>query len=116
MSLFLRCYSHFFAIANQLPGFSISRLANVGDFFNVNIFFKCKLNINVSINDHSLYLCSMLPETLFLLSHLFCNVGLFLIKFQNKMNIEIIGFQLMHFAFALDSWKYRFGRYRFVRY
>ena len=35
---FFRCFSHIFAIANQLPGFSISRLANVEDFFNVNIF------------------------------------------------------------------------------
>ena len=34
-SFFLRCYSHFFAIANQLPGSSITRLANVEDFFNV---------------------------------------------------------------------------------
>ena len=95
ISFFFRCYSHFFAIANQLPGFSISKLANVGDFFNVNIFFKCKLNINVSINDHSLYLCSMLLETSFLLSHLFCNVDfelIRLIEFQNKTNIEIIGF------------------------
>ena len=55
----------FFPIVNQLPGFSISRLANVGDFSNVNIFFKCKLNINVTVNDHSLYLCSMLLETSF---------------------------------------------------
>ena len=32
-------YSHIFAIANQLPGFSISILANVDDFFlNINIF------------------------------------------------------------------------------
>ena len=46
------------------------------DFFNVNIFFKCKLNINVSINNHSLYLRSMLFKTLFLLPHLFHNVDL----------------------------------------
>ena len=85
----------FFAIANQLPGFSISRLANVGDFLNVNIFFKCKLNINVSINDHSLYLCSMLLETSFLLPHLFCNVDFELIRsieFQNTTDIEIVWF------------------------
>ena len=95
ISFFFRCYSHFFAIANQLPGFSISRLANVEDFFNVNIFFKCKLNINVSINDHSLYLCSMLLKTSFLLPHLFCNVDfeiILLTEFQNKTNIEIVGF------------------------
>ena len=66
-------------------------------FFNVIIFFKCKLNVNVSINDHSLYLCSMgmLLKTSFLLPHLFCNVDfelIRLIEFQNKTNIEIIGF------------------------
>ena len=35
-------FFHIFAIANQLPGFSIGRLANVEDSFNVNIFHKCK--------------------------------------------------------------------------
>ena len=50
----------FCAIGTQLAGFSISRLANVEDYFNVNIFFKCKLNINVSINNHSLHSRSML--------------------------------------------------------
>ena len=52
-------------------------------------FFKCKLNINVSINDHSLYLCDM-----FSLPRLFCNVDFELIRlneFQNKTNIEVIG-------------------------
>ena len=65
------------------------------DVLNVNIFFKCKLNINMSINDHSLYLCSMLLKTSFLLPHLFCNVDceiVLLIEFENKTNIEIIGF------------------------
>ena len=91
---FFRCYFHFFAIATQLPGFSISRLANAEDFFNVNVFFKFKLNINVSINNHSLYLCSVLLKTLFILPHLFCNVDFELnrlIEFQNKMDIEIVG-------------------------
>ena len=38
-----------------MPGFSISRLANVEDFFNVNIFF---LNVNMRINDYSFkYVC-----------------------------------------------------------
>ena len=49
----------------------------------------------MSINDHSLYLCSMLLKTSFLLPHLFCNVDfeiILLIEFQNKTNIEIIGF------------------------
>ena len=35
-------FFHIFTIANQLPGFSISRLANVEDFLNVIIFFNCK--------------------------------------------------------------------------
>ena len=59
----------------------------------------------MSINNLSLYLCSML-KTSFLLPHLFCNVDFeifLLIEFQNKTNIEILGFQLMHFGFALDS-------------
>ena len=49
----------------------------------------------MSINDHSLYLCSMLLKTWFLLPHLFCNNDLeiiLLIEFQSKSNIEIIGF------------------------
>ena len=105
-SFFFRCYSNFFfAIPTQLSGVFIIILANVEDFFNVNIFFKCKLNINISINDHSLYLCSMLLKALFLLAHLFCNFGLiWLIEFQIKTNIKIVGFQLMHFGYTLDSW------------
>ena len=97
----------FSSLANQLPAFSISRIANVGGFFNVNVFFKCKLKINISINNHSLYLCSLLLETSFLLSHLVCNIGFELIRLievQNQTNIEIIGFYLMHFGFVLDSW------------
>ena len=105
ISFVFRRYSYFFAIANRLPGFSISILANVIDFFNVNTFFKCKLNINVRINNHSLYLCSMLLETSLLLSHLFRNVDFEsnLIEFQIKTNIKI-SFLLMDFRFALDSW------------
>ena len=58
ISFFFRCFSHFFAIANQLPGFAIDRLANAEDFFNVNILSKCKLNINMSICDYSSkYIC-----------------------------------------------------------
>ena len=38
----------------SIPGFSISRLANVEKFFNVNIF----LNVNMRINDYSFkYVC-----------------------------------------------------------
>ena len=87
----------FFSYTNSITWFPHIGLANVEDFLNVNIFFKCKLNVNVSINDHSLYLCSMgmLLKTSFLLPHLFCNVDfelIRLIEFQNKTNIEIIGF------------------------
>ena len=60
----------------------------------------------MSINNNSLYFCSMLLETSFLLSHVFCSVDIELIRlieFQNKANIDIIGFKLMHFGFALDS-------------
>ena len=70
--LFLKCLSSsggiliFFAIATQLPGFFISRLASGEKFFDVNIFFKCKLSTNVSINNHLSYLSSMLLKTLFL--------------------------------------------------
>ena len=40
---------------NTIPGFYISRLANVEEFFNVNIFAKCKY---VRKNDYSFkYVC-----------------------------------------------------------
>ena len=114
-------FSFFFAILTQLPGFSISRLANVEDFLNVNIFFKCKLNVNVSINDHLLYLCSMgmLLKTSFLLPQLFCNVDFELnqlIEFQNKTNTENYWVLANAFWIRLRFVKYRFVRYRFVRY
>ena len=66
MYFYFRCFCHTFAIANQLPGFSISRLANVEDFFNVYIYIKgyiylkviSNVNIYVSINDYSFkYIC-----------------------------------------------------------
>ena len=41
--------------SKSIPGFSTSRLAIVEDFFNVNIFFKCKY---VRINNYSFkYVC-----------------------------------------------------------
>ena len=41
--------------SKSIPTFSICRLANVEDFFNVNIFFQCKY---VRINDYSFkYVC-----------------------------------------------------------
>ena len=42
ISFVFRCFSDIFDIANQLPGFSNSRLSNVEDFLNVNIAFQCK--------------------------------------------------------------------------
>ena len=51
-SFFIRCFSHIFAIANKLPGFSISRRASVEDFFNVYIFWN--VNTYVSINGYLL--------------------------------------------------------------
>ena len=66
------------------------------------------MNLNDHINTNiKRYLCSILLETSFLLSRLFCNVDfelIQLIEFQNKANIEIIGFWLMHFEITLDSW------------
>ena len=41
--------------SKSIPGIFTSRLANVEDFFNVNVFFKCK---HVRINDDSFkYVC-----------------------------------------------------------
>ena len=38
------CFLHIFTVENQLPGFSISGLANVEDFLNVNFLI---VNMNV---------------------------------------------------------------------
>ena len=43
ISLFLRCYSHTFTVANQSPGFSNSRLGNGRFFFKGKIYFS---NVN----------------------------------------------------------------------
>ena len=43
--------SYIFAIANQLPGFFISRLASVEDFL-MYIYIFLNINIYVSINDY----------------------------------------------------------------
>ena len=41
--------------SKSIPGFSTCRLSNAEDFFNVNIFFKCKY---VRVNDYSSkYVC-----------------------------------------------------------
>ena len=97
--------------SKSIPGFSISRLANVEDFFNVNIFFKCKY---VRINDYSFkYVCvvcclkirfycltfsaiSNLNSADFTTSNQSSEILILKIKmlleFQNKRNSEIIGF------------------------
>ena len=67
---FFRCFSHIFAIANQLPGFDISRLANTGDFFNINIFFEGKCKCEYKQFFSKIFLCSMLLKIFFLLPHL----------------------------------------------
>ena len=64
ISLF-RCFSHIFAIANQLPGFSISRLAKCRGIFNVNIFFKCKYKCEYKRFFIQIYVCSMLLKPRF---------------------------------------------------
>ena len=106
--------------SKSISGFSISRLANADDFFNVNIFFRCKY---VRITDYFFkYVCVLLLKNSFLLLHFFCNVEFefswfrntkhsseflivkikMLLEFQNKATIEIIRFYLMHFEFALQ--------------
>ena len=44
-NIFSRGFLHIFAIANNLPGFSIGGLPNMEDFWNVNV--------NLSISDYS---------------------------------------------------------------
>ena len=97
--------------SRSIPDFSISRLANVEDFFNVNIFFKCKY---VRINDYSFkYVCivcclkirfycltfsamSNLNSADFTTPNQLSEISILkiemLLEFQNKTNIEIIGF------------------------
>ena len=96
-------------------------LANVEDFFNANMFFKWKY---VRINDYSFkYVCvvSCLKICFYCLtfsamsnlnsadfttrnqsSGILILKTKILLQFQNKMNSEIIGFQLMYFRFALE--------------
>ena len=47
ISFFFRCFSQIFAIAHQLPSYSISGSENVQDFWN----------INVSMNNYSWKIC-----------------------------------------------------------
>ena len=95
----------------SIPGFSISRLANVEDFFNVNIFFKCKY---VRISDYlfkygcvvcclkTRFYCLTFSSILNLNSADFATPNQsseililkmeMLLELQNKRNSEIIGF------------------------
>ena len=111
MFLFSRCFSHIFAIANQLAGFSISRLASVEDFFNVYIFFKCKYICEYKRLFTWIYLSSVLRKISLLLPHLFCNVEFeftwflstkqsseililkikMLLEFQNRQILKLLG-------------------------
>ena len=91
-NFFLQVLPHIFAITKQLPGFSISRLASVEYLFNVHIYFL-NVNICVRINDYLFeYIhSSVLLKTLFLLSHLFCNVKFEFSWFHNtKQSSEIL--------------------------
>ena len=97
--------------SKPIRGFSIRRLANVEDFFNINIFFKCKY---VRINDYSFKYVSVVCclknyfycLTFFEISNLnsadfttpnqsfdilFLKIEM-LLEFQNKTNSETIGF------------------------
>ena len=96
--------------SKSIPDFSISRLANVEDFFNVNIFFKCKY---VRINDYSFkYVCvvcclkirfycltfsaiSNLNSADFTTPNQSSEILILkiemLLEFQNKTNIEMMG-------------------------
>ena len=95
--------------SKSIPAFSISRLGNVEDFFNVNTFFKCNY---MRTNDYSFKYVCILLKNLLLLPHLFCKSnsnsadfttlnqlsGISILKTemlfesQNKTNIGIIGF------------------------
>ena len=96
--------------SKSIPGFSISRLANVEDFFNVNIFSKCKY---VRINDYSFkYVCVVCCLKIRFYCLTFSAISNLnsadfttpnqsreslvlkieiLLQFQNKTNSEIIG-------------------------
>ena len=88
---FSRCFFHIFAIANQLAGFTVSRLASVGDFFNVCILFICKYICEYKGLFIQIYLSSMLSKISLLLPHLFCNIEFEFSWFHNtKQSSEIL--------------------------
>ena len=106
ISFFSRYFSHIFAIAKQLTGFSISRLAIVEDFFQ---YKRC-----VSISDYLFKYIYLLCYLKFCFYCLTCSAMSnlnsadfttpnshrrfnsqkleMLLEFQSKKNIEIIGF------------------------
>ena len=90
ISFFFSCFSHIFVIAN-LPGFSISKLANVEEFLvHINIFSKCNYICEYKRLFVEIYLCSMLLQTLFSLPHLFCNVEFELIQLISQHQTLIL--------------------------
>ena len=96
--------------SKSIPGFSVSRLANVENLFNVNIFFICKY---VRINDYSfnnVWIVCCLEVSFYYLTfsaNVEFEISLFhctkqsseilileiemLLEFQNKANIEMMG-------------------------
>ena len=88
---FSKCFSHIFAIASQLVGFSISWSASVEDLFNVYIFCKCKYICEYKRLFIQIYLSSMLRKISLFLPHLFCNVEFEFSWFHNtKQSPEIL--------------------------
>ena len=95
-----------------IPGFSISsRLANVEDFFNVDIFFKCKdVRINGYVFKYVCVVCYLKIRFYCLTFSAMSNLNSadftttnqsseililkieMLLEFQNKTNNEIVGF------------------------
>ena len=97
--------------SKSIPGIPSSRLANVENFFNVNIFFKCK---NVRISGYSFkYVCAVCFLKIRFYCLTFSAISNFisadfttpnqssevlilkiemLLELQNKRNSEIIGF------------------------
>ena len=96
--------------SKSILGFSISGLVNAEDFFNVDIFLKCKfVRINYSLKYVCVvcclkirFYCLTFPAILNLNSPDFTTSNQspeilirkieMLLEFQNKKNIEIIGF------------------------
>ena len=81
-------------------------------YFNLNIFFNCKYKCEYkSINNFSFkYICAVRYLKLRFIASLadspISEIVILKIEmilaFQNKMNVEIIGFEVTHFGFALD--------------